>query len=218
MTRSRILSTLTAALFLVASPSCSSDSLPTGVTTPEATTVQTSPTQASPSHTPSASLLGGLLGTLGGTINTVSNTLDVPIVSPLLSTVGDLLVTCKPQQYASTSRLVGPRGGTLYVGPHTLVIPRGALNGYVQITAEAPSDTVVSVRFKPEGLKFNDGHPAVLTLDYNACEVNQQQLPSHIAYTDESLNILEILQGVVDATHRKVTANVKHFSRYAVAW
>ncbi|HET7564393.1 MAG TPA: hypothetical protein VFJ96_05325, partial [Gemmatimonadaceae bacterium] len=116
MIRSRIYAALLAALLLVAVPSCSTDSL-TGVPTQE-----TASAPASPSLTPSASLLGGLLNTLGGTINTVSTTLNVPIVSPLLSDVSGLLVTCTPQKYASTTQWVGPYGGTLYIGQNELVI------------------------------------------------------------------------------------------------
>jgi hypothetical protein len=222
MTRSRILSTLMAAVFLTASISCSPDSL-TGVPAQDAPAPAATQASAQP-ITASPSLLGGLLGTLGGTIDavngTVSNTIgDVPIVTPLLSSVSGLLVTCKPQQYASTTKWVGPRGGTLYVGPHKFVIPRGALKTYVKITAEAPADTVVSVRFQPEGLKFDKDHPARLTLDYNACEVSKQHLPSQIAYTDDSLKVIEILSGTaVDKRHRTVTADVKHFSRYALAY
>lgn len=211
-----------AAVFLTASVSCTPDSL-TGVPAQDASAQAATQASAQP-ITASPSLLGGLLGTLGGTIDAVNGTVsstigDVPIVTPLLSTVSGLLVTCEPQRYASTTKWVGPRGGTLYVGPHKLVIPRGALKTYVQITAEAPSDTVVSVRFQPEGLQFDKDHPARLTLDYNACEVSSQQLPSRIAYTDESLNIIEFLSGtVVDKRDRTVTADVKHFSRYAVSF
>ena len=185
MTRSRILSTLTAALFLIVGPSCSSDSLPTGVPA-----TQAAPTQVSPS------LLGGLLGGL---------------TSSLLS--------CAPQPYAADTLVVGSAGGTLHIGPHTLVIPKGALSSPVRIIGEAPSDKVVSVRFQPEGLKFNRYHPAKLTLDYKACGLVQNLLPKQIVYTDDSLNILSFLLGSIDnLLTRQVSAPIKHFSRYVIAF
>ena len=45
-----------------------------------------------------------------------------------------------------------PEGGTITVGSHRLVIPRGALERKVQITAEQSTGRVNSVRFSPEGL------------------------------------------------------------------
>ncbi|HEX5438426.1 MAG TPA: hypothetical protein VFW98_14825 [Gemmatimonadaceae bacterium] len=192
MTRSRILSTLTAALFLAVGISCTSDSFPTGPTAPEATTAVPAP---------SPSLLGGLLGTLS----------NVPIVSGLL--------TCSPQPYAADTLVVGSDGGTLHIGPHTFVIPRGALSSPVRIIGEAPSDKVVSVRFQPEGLRFNRRHLPQLTLDYSSCGLVANILPKQIVYTDDSLNILTVLTGSLDnLLSDRVSAPIKHFSRYAVAW
>jgi len=39
-----------------------------------------------------------------------------------------------------------------------------------------------------------------------------------IAYTSDSLQILEFLPSVQDTTSQKVTGQLKHFSDYAVAW
>src|SRR5438094_10172751 len=79
---------------------------------------------------PNASLLGGLLQATG-------------------------LLQCTPLPYASTTKTIGPAGGIINVGPHTLVIPPGALSQNVTITAEAPSARVNSVRFTPQGLRFS---------------------------------------------------------------
>jgi hypothetical protein len=188
--RSRSFWTLIAVLGLAAGISCSStDSLPTE------SAPQVAPTTADPS------LLGGLLGILGKT----------PIVSPLLS--------CRPQPYAADTLVVGPHGGTLHIGPHTLVIPKGALDQAVRIIGEAPSDKVVSVRFQPEGLRFNRWHPARLTLDYSSCGLIRNILPKQIVYTDDELNILSVLTGSVDnLLTDQVSAPIKHFSRYALAY
>ena len=98
------------------------------------------------------------------------------------------------------------------------MVPQGSLSAPVLISGEAPVDTVVSVRFKPEGLQFNSKAPPRLTLDYGACPLVSKLLPRQIVYTDEKLSILELLLSLDDLLRHHVSANVKHFSRYAVAW
>jgi hypothetical protein len=77
---------------------------------------------------------------------------------------------------------------------------------------------VVSVRFKPEGLKFDPSHKPVLTLDYSNCGLVRNLLPKRIAYTDEKLSILSILESLDNLLARRVSARIEHFSRSAVAW
>lgn len=142
---------------------------------------------------PNPSLLGGLLGGVTGT-----------------------LLGCSPQPYAADTAVVGPAGGVLAIGPHRLVIPKGALDQQVTIIGDAPVGNVVSVRFQPEGLRFK--YPAYLTLDYSHCGLVQNLLPKRVAYTSDQLDILSYLLSVDDLLNRRVTGQVKHFSRYAVAW
>jgi hypothetical protein len=132
--------------------------------------------------------------------------------------IGHALLTCTPLPSASTVQTVGPAGGTLLVGPHRLVIPAGALAAPVQITAEAPSDSVNSVRLLPHGLTFAAGKPARLTLSYANCPLLGQLLPKRIVYTSDLLHILEWLISVDELLARRVSANLGHFSRYAIAW
>jgi hypothetical protein len=126
------------------------------------------------------------------------------------------LLSCVPQPYASTVQVVGPAGGVLRVGGHSLVIPAGALLAPVTITAEAPSDDVASVRFQPEGLQFL--RPATLTLDYSSCPAGRLQILKRVAYTSDGLDILSFLLSRDDLLRMQVSANLEHFSRYAVAW
>ncbi|MBA3259941.1 MAG: hypothetical protein H0T68_10825 [Gemmatimonadales bacterium] len=151
---------------------------------------------------------------------------SAPEPSQLLSSGGGLLGTgigkgllaCTPLPYAKTTRAVGPQGGSLVVGPHTLTIPAGALAASVSITAEAPVGTVNSVRLLPEGLHFAPGKPARLVLSYANCPLTAQLLPKRIAYTTDLLQILSYLVSVDDLIGKRVTASLEHFSRYAVAW
>ncbi len=157
---------------------------------------------------PDQSLLGGLVG---GTVTLVDNTLTATV-----NTVDGLLhlLTCSALPDDKSSQWIGPSGGTIRFGASQLTIPRGALNSYVQITAEQVSGDVNSVRFSPEGLKF--GKPATLTMGYSNCE--QVNAPKQIVYTDESLNVLEILKSKDSSRGETVSAPVNHFSRYAVSW
>jgi hypothetical protein len=135
-----------------------------------------------------------------------------PLLGSLLSAVD--LLTCRSQPYAVTTRLVGPEGGTIVVGDHSLVIPRGALQSAVVIKAERLSGSVNSVRFSPEGLKF--AKPAQLTMSYRNCLVVLGR--KRIAYTTELLKVLSLLTSNDLLGSRAVTSPIDHFSRYVVAY
>ena len=136
------------------------------------------------------------------------------LVGSLLSATG--LLRCTPLPYASASKVIGPDGGQLRVGPHTLTIPAGALAQPVLITAEAPSETVNSVRFSPQGLVF--ARPAALTMSYANCNLLGRLVPKHIAYTTDDLTILSYLLSLDNLFQKQVTGQLQHFSRYALAW
>ena len=124
------------------------------------------------------------------------------------------LLSCSAQQYVVVSKVVGPAGGTIVVGSHTLVIPAGALARNYTIRAEQVTGRVNSVPFAPEGLKF--ARPARLTLSYANC--SPLLLVKRVVYTDELLRILELLPSIDNLKTRTVTGDIRHFSRYAVAW
>ncbi len=126
------------------------------------------------------------------------------------------LLRCSPMPADTTVQVIGPAGGTLFVGPHALVVPAGALDTAVTITAVAPSDTVNRVRFEPEGLQF--ASRAALTMSYANCSLLGSLLPKRVAYTDETLAILEILPSLDHLLQQRVTGRLEHFSNYAVSW
>jgi len=178
------------------------------------TAADTSPMEpvAQPVEQPSL-LLGDVLGDDGllesdGLIGDVLN----GAVGTVLG-VTDLLV-CKAQPYDVTRKTIGPDGGRIDVGSHSLVIPRGALSRKTTITAEQIRGRTNSLRFSPEGLRFEK--PAALTMSYKNCLV--VLVSKHIVYTDEKLNILEVLRSLDLFSKRTVTAPIDHFSRYAVAF
>src|SRR6266536_846988 len=126
------------------------------------------------------------------------------------------LLRCSPLAADSVTQTIGPDGGTLYVGPHSLTVPAGALDAPVSITAVAPSDTVNQGRFQPAGLSFQ--RPASLTMSYANCDLLGSLLPKQIAYTTDLLVILDYLPSIDNFFAQRVTGHLQHFSTYAVAW
>jgi hypothetical protein len=125
------------------------------------------------------------------------------------------LLRCEPRPYEADAAIIGPNGGTLHVGQHELVIPKGALDHEELITAEAPTTSLVDVQFGPEGLHFLE--PAQLTLSYKGC-VRPTSADFLIAYLGQGNRILELLNSTDQKLDDEVEADVDHFSRYAIAW
>lgn len=131
--------------------------------------------------------------------------------------LGEGLLTCTPLPASRVEQTVGPEGGVVQIGPHTLMVPAGALTSPVTIAAEISPDSVNSIRFAPEGLTFGS-HPARLTMSYANCSLLGQLAPKRIVYTTDLLQILQWLLSLDDPLHQRVSADVQHFSRYAIAW
>jgi hypothetical protein len=130
--------------------------------------------------------------------------------TPITST----LLVCQLQEYAVTTAVIGPLGGQINVGNHSLRIPENALSADVTITAEQVAGSLSSVRLSPEGLRF--AVPAELFLSYSNCASVAR--PKRIVYTDELLNILEAPLSVDFSSSSQVKGLINHFSRYAVAY
>jgi hypothetical protein len=126
-----------------------------------------------------------------------------------------LLLYCAPMQYEADVKVIGPSGGSITVGQHKIVIPKGALSEAVVITAEAPVSLVVSVRLSPHGLRF--AKPLTLTMSYAHCN-RPSLLSERVAYTDELFNVLEWPASQDRTKYERVDVVIDHFSRYAVAY
>ncbi|HUE85456.1 MAG TPA: hypothetical protein VMO26_05200 [Vicinamibacterales bacterium] len=124
------------------------------------------------------------------------------------------LLQCGPGRYASAVRIVGPDGARINFGKSILDIPPGALADPVVITAEELVSTEVQARLSPHGLQF--AQPAQLTIDHSRCKL-PPFLTERIVYTDDSLNVLEWLEPIVNQMN-SVQTEIDHFSRYAVAF
>src|SRR6266571_8186288 len=135
--------------------------------------------------------------------------------APQSSLIGGLpgapgLLRCQPLPYDSSTQTIGPDGGTIQVGPHSLVIPAGALTSPTVITAVVVSGPVTAVRFEPQGLQFQQ--TAYLTMSYANCNLLGSLAPKRIAYTTDALDILYYLVSMDDLVARQVTGDLHHFS------
>ena len=134
------------------------------------------------------------------------------------NTVGSTggLLQCRPLAYDSVTQTVGFFGAVLRVSRHTLFIPPLALTHPVRITVVVPSDTVNVIRFEPEGLVFN--YPVTLTMSYANCNAGASTDLRRVAYTSDSLQIIEYEPSVDNFYGKKVIARLAHFSLYAVSF
>jgi hypothetical protein len=126
---------------------------------------------------------------------------------------------CTPQPSDSSSARIGPNGGNLRAGKHTLRIPPGALKHSVLITMSAPSDSFNYVVFGPEGLAFDPANLPTLTLSYRNCFVTGAATAGlDIVYTDDSMTtVLDTTVTVAsDTLSHTVGARLKHFSKYVL--
>ena len=140
------------------------------------------------------------------------------LVGGVVNTVQGILLQCKPLSYSSDVEIVGTGGGVLRAGPHTLVIPPGALSKNTVITMEAPTAPRAQVTFQPHGLKFSYWSKPVLTMSYSHCSGLGMLLPKKVVYTSDLLKILETLLSLDYAKYKYVSAPLDHFSSYMVAY
>ncbi len=101
------------------------------------------------------------------------------------------------------------------IGPHKLRIPPGALTERVVITGVIPVSFLVSVELSPHGLQFAPG--VTLDLNYNHC-AQPEGYQYRVAYTDANGNVLEWPVSINRGQSGEVTADIDHFSKYAVAY
>jgi hypothetical protein len=120
---------------------------------------------------------------------------------------------CKLQKEEWGTALIGSNGGTVTVGGASLTVPAGALNRTVSISAHALPTTSASVQFSPEGLHF--ALPAKLTMQYGKCETPTYGVT--VAYVQKD-TVTEVEPSNDHPLLKSVTAEISHFSSYAVAY
>jgi hypothetical protein len=124
-------------------------------------------------------------------------------------------LACQVNHVAATgTQVVDWRGGVVVFGSNTLVIPPGALDGPVTITATAPAGQALIAQFEPEGLRFDI--PAQVVLSYQGCTLPDSM--AHIDYINDShTSVLEMEPSTIQTPQQLIVAPISHFSVYAVA-
>lgn len=132
------------------------------------------------------------------------------------------LVKCLRDGSAQGAADIGPSGGRLVVGHNRLIVPAGALTRTVHIVATVPRDTLAFVAFEPSGLVFSK--QVRLVLDVRGCRLSppgeEEEASAGLAvvYLDDEFNIVERIDARHDARRQTVSAPIRHFSGYGVAW
>lgn len=127
------------------------------------------------------------------------------------------LVRCEKHPTWVGSAEIGPSGGQLLVGTSRVIVPPGALNKKVFITATMPEGEFITIRFEfqPHGLEFKK--PAGLVLNASGCDIPDWSAPN-IVYLSETGEILEYIESYYSHHWHTVAAPIWHFSGYAIAW
>jgi hypothetical protein len=163
-----------------------------------ALTASCSPDRVTGVQEPTASngLLDGIGGLIGGTLTG--------------------LLTCNVTETRTTTQVVGPAGGTIFVGRHSVSIPAYALDHDVEITATAPAGNRVELELLPHGLQFE--RRATLRMSYANCGLVRALLLRVVYVDDDGATILEVLPSIVDLWRQQVYGTTDHFSSYMLAY
>lgn len=124
------------------------------------------------------------------------------------------ILRCQPQPYAADAEVIGPSGGVLHIGPHSLVVPKGALDREVLLVGSAPTSSRVEVKFGPHGLQFETS--SLLVLSYEHC-MRPDNFTYRIVYVENG-RVQEFPPSKDDKALKKVAAKIDHFSGYMIAY
>ena len=118
---------------------------------------------------------------------------------------------CQPRDAQYGTATIGPSGGELDAGPHRLIIPPGALNVTVVMSATVPEGGAPTIIFEPHGLQFKK--PAGLILDASNCF----DVPN-VVYINEIGVVSDPIAATYSTWWHTIAAPIDHFSGYAVAF
>lgn len=125
---------------------------------------------------------------------------------------------CNVLSPVNGSARIGSSGGVLYIGPHRLIVPAGALTKDTTITGKvySPSPTLgsadgsVVIEFQPTGLHFKK--PAGLIFDASSCG----PVPS-VIYLNPLTGGGDPIQAIYSNWWHTIAAPIEHFSQYMLA-
>jgi hypothetical protein len=118
-------------------------------------------------------------------------------------------INCVPRRSSQGSAVIGPSGGTLWIGKHRLIVPPGALTRSVRISGTVPEGKPLQIDLQPHGLQFRK--PAGLILDASSC-VN---VPT-IVYLDDIYAVSTPIPAIYSNWWHTIACPIWHFSGYAI--
>lgn len=164
----------------------------------------------------SSDLLGGLLGGEddGGLLGTVDGLLDtsVKLVRTVVHVVGSV-----------GEALIGPVGGTLAVDNHEVVVPAGAVSNPTEFSMVVLDGRVIEVDLTATDPETGDDvggkgfkRPVQLSLSYADARVKKRDIDDLVIVRLHEDGTREVLPSTVNRETQQVTAELDHFSRYAL--
>lgn len=129
------------------------------------------------------------------------------------------LLACPTSDVQTVTGVIGVGGGSLAIGGHEIVVPKGAISSPQRFEIEVRSSPYLVVAFRATGHDhFEFEAPVRLTLSYSRCGAEAAESGAlSVYYVDgETLTILEDVGGVIDPEASSITAATDHLSDYAV--
>jgi hypothetical protein len=161
-----------------------------------------------------ASLIGAIL--IVGCTDDLTAPSDPSFAQIRPEPITAVFTLCRPQPDAMAAGWIGPQGGVLKAGKHTLKVPRGALSSTVWIRIEAPSSSMNRVVISPSDLALNQAYPAHLVMSYDNCAVapgSEQQ----IVHINGNLQVIQTAPSETDPATMTVDGKLLRFSDYALS-
>ena len=128
---------------------------------------------------------------------------------------------CPTTESYRTEGILGPKGGSLHVAGHRLMIPPGVLREPTRFALYAPAGPLVRLELTATGTEhYRFAAPVVVTISYDRCR-RQHSLtsPATVWYFDDTgEQPIERMAGKDDRQRRAVTFRTSHFSTYVVAY
>jgi hypothetical protein len=150
-----------------------------------------------------------------GILITIGGCADVPTSAVALAPDAEpTAVQTSRGSLAGATALIGPAGGTISAGGHTLVFPAGALARPTMIGMK-PMQGYAGAIFSPHGLVFPASAQPELTLSLEGADLSQYGSLA-IGYQAESGPVTEVFQADWSADGRALSTAIPHFSGYLV--
>lgn len=112
---------------------------------------------------------------------------------------------------------IGPDGGTLQIGEHSLVLPKGAVQGEVRFSGTLLVDKFLKVRITANGEdSYKFVAPATLKLSYGKCQPSDPRRLRVYKIDPKTNVVIEDLGGEVNPRERVVTASLKGLTTYTL--